>query len=80
MEDKEKTKDEITDSFADIAKEQKRFGDRQKRDQYKNYPQSRVTENKIQGYFFLGGIIVAGFLVVLALLSWFDNLVWCVCY
>ena len=70
MEDKEKTKDKIVDSFADIAKEQTKYGNnRSKRDQYKNYPQSRVTENKIQGYFFLGGIIVVGFLVVLALLS-----------
>jgi hypothetical protein len=70
MEDREKTRDEIIDSFADIAEDQAKHGkSSHKRDEFKNYPQSRVTENKIQGYFFLGGIIVVGLFFAIALLS-----------
>ena len=67
---KDKTPKEIIDSFADIAKEQEYQQAREvlkRTREYDNYPQSRVDENKTQGWLFLVGFGILGIIGIIGI-------------
>ena len=67
---KDKTPKEIIDSFADIAKEQEYQQAREilkRTREYDNYPQSRVDENKVQGWLFLVGFTILGIIGIIGI-------------
>jgi hypothetical protein len=69
---KDKTEKEIIESFSDIAKEQEYQEARKVLRASRgicNYPQSRVNENKTQGWLFFVGFCILGIIGIISVFS-----------